>query len=187
MSDDFDDEDGPSLGMEPVRDPWLHFTITSEGLADDDEPQDVRPESYAAGGIQETEARRSQTGSGSWASDSEGNPDAASLLAEDLFRRRRRGDTDSFSGGLGPVRPAGDSMGTQFSCKLFPGSLGGTSSRQRLRSAVSMVLHDSATRFLLERCPLKTPPIAATSVSSRILRNQLQRSPRLSVPVRRKT
>jgi serine/threonine protein kinase/tetratricopeptide (TPR) repeat protein len=62
----------------------------------------------------------------------EANSAAASLLAEDLFRRRERGDTASFSGGAAGVLPAGDSVGNLFSQRAFSASLGRTSGRERI-------------------------------------------------------
>ena len=105
MSDDFDDEDGPSVCREPVRDPWLHFTITSEGVPAATSQRTCWPDRMSAGESRSPSAARSRTVSGSWTSDCEANPDAASLLVEDLFRRRQRGDTASFSGGC--TRPPG--------------------------------------------------------------------------------
>jgi serine/threonine protein kinase/tetratricopeptide (TPR) repeat protein len=132
MREDSHHEDRPSAGNEPIRDPWLHFTITAESVSAQLELQHKLAESLDGHGTAEGEGWRSPTVSGSWTSDPGDDLDAASLVAEDLFRRRRRGDTASFSVGSAPRRPAGDSIGALVSCKSFPGSVAGTSGRERI-------------------------------------------------------
>src|SRR3954471_19995660 len=83
-------------------DPWLHFTFASEGGGDAPDPivgtRDIDPHSHrgcAKGSPSSAESLAVLCPSEPQA---DWSPDAASLLAADLFRRRRRDDTASFSG-----------------------------------------------------------------------------------------
>src|SRR5947207_1480275 len=113
MSDSYLDSDSG----ESVPDPWLHFTITPESVAAkaldlERDPPSQSEEGFAA----------------NWPSDpaAASSPNPASLLAEDFFRRRTRGDTASFSGGTAPHGAAADSLQGLVSCGIPGVSHGGT-------------------------------------------------------------
>jgi serine/threonine protein kinase/Tfp pilus assembly protein PilF len=104
MSDDFDDFEVPTSGIDTGQDPWLHFAITPESV-----PANAEPDERGT------------------------DLDAASLLAEDLFRRRRCGDTASFSGGPASLASLGGSITGLVSCPSPNHSLGAArSGRERI-------------------------------------------------------
>jgi serine/threonine protein kinase/Tfp pilus assembly protein PilF len=133
MSDDFDELEVSGNGIDGIEDPWLHFTITSESEAAHEQPgerQTTFPviESAAAAG-----PMPSETISSGWGSDRRTDLDAASLLAEDLFRRRRRGDTASLSVSTAPLSGPSNLIGGSVSSPLPTCTLvSGASGRERI-------------------------------------------------------
>jgi serine/threonine protein kinase/tetratricopeptide (TPR) repeat protein len=92
MNDKLDALDVPSSGPGSVADPWLNFAIAQE-------------DQHAPGAADDEEAAPHV----SWGDDPGTAPapdpdlEAASRLVEDLFRRRRRGDSASSVAGLAPL------------------------------------------------------------------------------------
>jgi eukaryotic-like serine/threonine-protein kinase len=108
MSDLFEDEEASA--SRPDRDPWMHFTITADSVAA--RTRDALDDPPAG-----TDTRTVQAGT---------EPDAASLLAGALFRRRRRGDTASFGGDeSGPC-----SLGTSLVNSVLAGVPGRSSAAE---------------------------------------------------------
>jgi serine/threonine protein kinase/tetratricopeptide (TPR) repeat protein len=130
MSDDFEDESGSRAGSAPGCDPWLNFTIGSESDLALEEPEDLPATPAAAEG---TAPDGFRTVARSWESDRASRLDPASLLAEDLFRRRRRGDTASFSQAAPSLGAATRSIASLLSCASRRGSIDGLDSvRERI-------------------------------------------------------
>jgi serine/threonine protein kinase/tetratricopeptide (TPR) repeat protein len=124
MSDDFGDLDVPTsgVGIDTGPDPWLHFTITAEA-EDEPEPEAARDEPdqrqagpVAGGSAPAAVSSPSDAISAGWGNESGVDLDAASMLAAELFRKRRRGDTASFSEDMAPLRSLGASIAGLMSC-----------------------------------------------------------------------
>jgi serine/threonine protein kinase/tetratricopeptide (TPR) repeat protein len=118
MSSSLEDQGEPRGGRGPGfacevqgdADPWLHFTFASEegGNAPDSIVGDPATGPHSHRGCAGGSPSSPESLAVLWPSEpgADRSPDAASRLAADLFRRRRRGDTASFSADEAPCATA---------------------------------------------------------------------------------
>jgi serine/threonine protein kinase/Tfp pilus assembly protein PilF len=133
MSDRFDDPEVSTSGIDTALDPWLHFTITADSAAARDEPEEPLAAFRPSEGARNPGPRPPDTISAGWGSERGTDLDAASLLVEDLFRKRRRGDTASLSRGTPSLTSPSQPTTGLISCPSLTRSLdAATSGRPRV-------------------------------------------------------